>query len=338
MAHMNTAKKVKNAPTAKVGKKWETPDMGQGIKILGAVGGAAVVFYAVGFVTVQSFLFRNGYEGMFWITNEFYRDAGAKFLLEMVRAPLTAWYFFLPYLALLYLLFVPRRDNLNFAEEAWPERLLHNAQCVGLIIAMAGTYVVALNYGDCLGYKPFATLISRVFIDPTGGASESLKQSLAFFCIVMPMSLTVAVFLFKFYGALRPGSAARGWYHFTALSFVVYLAVIPISFGMHLYDWKIVAVKDPRALGERYAAPHSIPSQMWFVGEFGGRYLFLRQDASSPRRIFDSVDVKEIKQLNIDLRDTGSLKYLIETLNTQNVNQGYQIVADELRRTKEKDQ
>jgi hypothetical protein len=333
---MKNAKQRKSNPTTKVGNKWETPDMGQGIKVLGAIGGAAVVFYAVGFVTVQSFLFRNGYEGMFWITTEFYRDAGAKFVLEMVRAPLTAWYFFLPYLALLYFLFVPRRDDLNFADEAWPSRLLHNAQCTGLIVAMAATYVVALNFGDCLGYRPFATLISRVFIDPTGGASESLKQSLAFFCIVMPMSLAVAIFLFKFYAALKPGSAGRGWYQFTALSFVVYLAVIPISFGMHLYDWKVVAVKDPHVLGERYGTPNSTPKQMWFVGEFGGRYVFLRQDVSSPQRIFDSVDVKEIKQLNIDLRDTGSLKYLLETLTTQSVNQGSQIIANELSQAKEK--
>jgi hypothetical protein len=332
---MKNAKQRKSAPTTKVGNKWEAPDMGQGIKVLGAIGGAAVVFYAVGFVTVQSFLFRNGYEGMFWITTEFYRDAGAKFVLEMVRAPLTAWYFFLPYLALLYVLFVPRRDDLNFAAEAWPQRLLHNAQCFGLVAAMAATYVVALNFGECLGYKPFATLISGVFIDPTGGASESLKQSLAFFCIVMPMTLAVAIFLFKFYPALKPGAAGRAWYQFTALSFVVYLAVIPISFGMHLYDWKVVAVKEPRALGERYEAPHITPSQMWFVGEFGGRYVFLRQDVNSPQRIFDSVDMKEIKQLNIDLRDTGSLKYLLESMDTQYVSQGHQIVADELRPTKE---
>ena len=323
-----TKTKKKSVPTETVSKDREMPDMGQGIKVLGAIGGAAVVFYIVGFVTVQSFLFRNGYEGMFWITTEFYRDAGAKFLLEVVRAPLTAWYFFMPYLALLYFLFVPRRDDLSFSEETWPLRLLHNAQCVGLIAAMAATYVVALNYDECLMLKSVSTTISNVFNDPTGGASASLKQSLAFFSIVMPMSLVAAIFLYKYSAALKPGAAGRGWYQFTALSFVVYLAVIPIAYGMHLYDWKVVAVKEPRTLSERYNAPHVTPGQMWFVGEFGGRYVFLRQDADSPQRIFDSIDVKEIKQLNIDLREPGSLKYLL----VENVSaQGSQIVAEDLR-------
>jgi hypothetical protein len=62
------------------------------IRAAGALGGGAVVFYVLGFTVVQTYVYKNELGGMFWFTNAFYGDAGAKFLLEMIRAPLLAFY------------------------------------------------------------------------------------------------------------------------------------------------------------------------------------------------------------------------------------------------------
>ena len=56
-------------------------------KGVAALGGAAAVFYALGFTVVQSYAYKNGFFGMFWLTKEFYRDAGATFILDLIRVP-----------------------------------------------------------------------------------------------------------------------------------------------------------------------------------------------------------------------------------------------------------
>jgi hypothetical protein len=301
------------------------------IKLLGLLGGGAVIFYTVGFVTVQSFLHRNGYEGMFWLTTEFYRDAGAKFLLELVRAPLMAWYFFFPYMAVLYLWLVPAPGNLLGPVEMGPVWRNRNLlRCLGLVAVIAVTYIFALTYDTLLVNKSFANLVDTVFFDPTGERAQQYKQSLAFFSTVTPLILVVAVFLHRFRDALKSHLWDRGAYQLVALSFVVFLAIVPIAYGMHLYDWRTVAVKDPRALGGRYSDPSQAPARMWMVGEFGGRYVFLREDRSSTRKVFDSVASKDITHLNLDLRDSASLKYLLSDHKAEVAQQGRDFILEEL--------
>ena len=310
---MSSPVKRTRSPRAAAGEKTETADMGQAIKVLGAIGSAAVIFYAVGFVTVQSFLFRNGYEGVFWLTDEFYRDAGAKFLLEMVRAPLTAWPVFFPLLALLYFLLVPRGESLKFTGKQRGMWLYPLGQCFALVGLMACVYVFALSYGEISKSKVFQMFDAwAFFVDPAGGESLELARSLAYFSIVTPLALVAVAFLIRFRAALKAATPERAVYQFMATALVVYLAIIPIAYGMYLYDWKTVSVKDPRALGGRYETEEFAPGEMWLVGEFSGRYIFLRADPYSSRRTFDAVDAKEIKRLNLDPRITSSLKRQLE--------------------------
>jgi len=71
--------------------------MGQHLlKFVGALGGAAVVFYAIGFTVVQTYVHRHQLGSVFLFTDEFYRDAGAVFLLDMIRAPILGFYIFIP--------------------------------------------------------------------------------------------------------------------------------------------------------------------------------------------------------------------------------------------------
>lgn len=299
------------------------------IKVLGVLGTAAVVFYAVGFITVQTFLQKNGYEGMFWLTTEFYRDAGAKFLLELVRAPLMAWYFFFPYMAALYVMLVPEAGKL-LGPAAKGLRDRNFWRCLGLIAAIAVTYVFALVYGSLLLSKSFAKFVDFVFFDPTGELAQQYKQSLAFFSIVTPVMLVGGIFLYRFYDALKSRGRERSLYNLVALSYAVFLAIVPIAYGMHLYDWRAVGVKDPSSLGGRYSDPTRVPEKMWMVGEFGGRYVFLRGENISARKVFDSIDSKDIKYLNLDLRDNPSLKYLLSDHKPDLGQQGQDFILQEL--------
>lgn len=307
-----TDKTVRSRRTAVTGKE-EAMQMGQAVKLLGAVGGAAVIFYAVGFVTVQSFLFRNGYAGMFWLTDEFYRDAGAKFLLEMVRAPLTAWTVFFPLLVLMYFLLIPRGETLNFSAKQRTVWRYPLGQCILLVAMMAIVYVFALNFGDISRKHAFAAVEKSIFfVDPAGGESLGLGRSVVFFSIVMPLALVAGIFLFRFHATLKAATSERRMYQFVGIALVVYFAIIPIAYGMYLYDWRIVSVQDPRALGGRYEKEQFKPGEVWLVGEFSGRYVFLRADPDSSRRTFDTVDAKEINRLNLDPRITSTLKTKLE--------------------------
>ena len=80
------------------------------IKILGVVGGGAVVFYTFGFIVVQSYIHSIGLEGMFWFTEDFYEDAGAKFFLTLIGTSLLAFYMFLPFLVGLFFLLPKEKD------------------------------------------------------------------------------------------------------------------------------------------------------------------------------------------------------------------------------------
>ena len=81
-------------------------------KGVAALGGAAAVFYALGFTVVQSYAYKNGFFGMFWLTKEFYRDAGATFILDLIRVPMLAPYIFFPLLLVLFLL-IPKNEKLG---------------------------------------------------------------------------------------------------------------------------------------------------------------------------------------------------------------------------------
>jgi len=85
-----------------------TPNL---FKIVGIFGGGTVLFYTLGFTIVKTYMHQIGLEGMFWLTKEFYVDAGANFLLEMISAPLLTPHIFFIYLILLFLL-LPREKKL----------------------------------------------------------------------------------------------------------------------------------------------------------------------------------------------------------------------------------
>ena len=285
--------------------------MGQLTTILGVLGGCAAVFYAVGFATVQSYVYRYPLDGMFWFTGEFYRDAGAKFLLEFVRTPLVAWYVFFPYLIALYQL-VPRDDKLRLAPAGNRPVLVSQwvkVTVLGVILVL--TYVTALAFDVVLGTGAGAGAIDFLFVRVGNGDVWLTAKSLAFFTLTAPVVIVSAAFLWRFRGCLATaGGANRRIYELMLGGYFVFLAILPISYGFHLYDWRIVPVKAPAALTARLDTAEAGPARMqaWLLGEFGGKYVFLTKTSPLSPGVLEAIAASDIKHLLLEPSRSVSLK------------------------------
>lgn len=285
--------------------------MGQLTTILGILGGIAAVFYAVGFTTVQSYVYRYPLDGMFWFTSEFYRDAGAKFLLEFVRTPLVAWYVFFPYLIALYQL-VPREDRLRLAPAGNRPALASQwlkVSALGAVLAL--TYVAALAFDVVLGTAIGARVIDFLFVRIGDGEVWLTAKSLAFFSLTAPVVIVSTAFLWRYRGCLRAhGGANRRFYEMMLAGYLVFVAVLPISYGFHLYDWRIVPVKQPAALTARLDTAGDRPERMqaWLLGEFGGKYVFLTKTSPLSPGVLEAVAASDIKHLLLEPSRSVSLK------------------------------
>jgi len=269
---------------------------------------------------------------MFWLTKEFYGDAGAKFLLEMVRAPLLAPHVFLPYLFLLFIL-VPKKENLENApsgnesplvpEKENPKKLpseqgtLAIKQWVkvsSLVFIMLLTYFFTLYFDNLIGSDVISGFIGKVFPNPTNYPSPMVQQSLAFFSIVMPMVFAFALFLYQFHGRLLEGSKSRTMYQMVFMAYLLFLTVVPIAFGFHLYDWKIVPIKEPQIIKNLISEDEQQAAslRMWLLGRFGDKYLFFKKAGIETRGVVEAFDEDQIKYLNFDPKRADSLRVQME--------------------------
>lgn len=285
--------------------------MGQLTTIISVLGGCAALFYAIGFTTVQSYVYKYPLDGMFWFTSEFYRDAGAKFLLEFVRTPLVAWYVFFPYLIALYQL-VPREDKLRLAPAGNRPALASQwikVTVLGVILVL--TYVAALAFDVVLGTGIGTDVIALLFAHIGDGDAWLTSRSLAFFTLTAPVVIVSASFLWRYRGCLAVnGGANRRIYELMLAGYLVFLAILPIAYGFHLYDWRIVPVRDPAALAAQAGATERGPAgmQAWLLGEFGGKYVFLTKTSALSPGVLEAVAASEIKHLLLEPSRSVSLK------------------------------
>lgn len=277
------------------------------------VGGFAAVFYAVGFTTVQSYVYRHRLDGMLWFTSDFYRDAGAKFLLEFVRTPLIAWYVFFPYLIILYQL-VPKDPVLRLSWKAdAPVSPDHWLRVAGLFTVMALTYLGALFYDRILEWLPAARAAEWLFVHAADGEALQTAQSLGFFNMVAPVVIVVGGFLIQFRASLSRDPGSRRAYGLMAASYIVFLAILPISYGFHLYDWRIVPVREPESLARQFPeGSQSSPALVWLLGEFGDKYIFLTKQDGLAGGVLQAVAVDQIKLMNLEPSRSVSLKQHLE--------------------------
>ncbi len=140
------------------------------LKAIAILGGDTAIFYAFGFTIVQTFIHKTQLEGIFSFSSEFYVDAGGKFLLEMIRAPL-----FAPYIAFA-VFFLLRMNRRAFAlvstikteeKEKFFTRVKKNLVAHGCLVPVHPTFrggsAVTRFFLHCLPCKYSGRILSLPF-------------------------------------------------------------------------------------------------------------------------------------------------------------------------------
>lgn len=295
-----------------------------------ALGGSVVVFYALGFMIVQCFITSADVEGMFWFSREYYEEAGGKFIVDIARTPLMKPAFFVLYLAVLLSL-VPGRDiikEFHVSDKTWKQRLAglpagDTIRALLLLVVALGTYFFMAYFERLAGSAFFAERVMPVFFW-SGTTPNEQKQALLFFSLTVPMVAALGLFLHRLFKYGGRKSVAR-----TALAlYIIFVSILPISYGRYVFDIKAVPINDPQRM---YAlsginSDLSDSSKMWFLGRFGGKYLFLRKDnlftntnmdvskiaLVRTQGVVESLNESDVKNMNFTLERADTLRNLMK--------------------------
>jgi hypothetical protein len=284
-------------------------------KVIAALGGAAALFYALGYAVVQSYVYKNGFDGILWFTSEFYRHAGASFVLDLIRVPMLAPYIFFLYLFLLYLL-IPNKEKilrLDYNNVIIPKE--HKLKIAVLIVILVVTGAILLYYERILGIK-FVTELIDLLRRSAEHTSTQPEQSLAFFCLVTPITAILAIFLIMHWKSLKSDLKSQRLYIGILAVYFTFLSIIPITYGFYLYNLKTVPIKDARLVRCISDQVKDSPdnAEIWFLGEFSNRYVFFKRSRNELKNqgIIEVYDAQEIKHLNFDVQQSSTLKVLMK--------------------------
>lgn len=314
----------------------EYHDMTQKItKTLSIFGGGAALFYVIGFTVVKTYVHSIGLDGMFILSKEFYIDAGGSFLLEMVRAPLLMPHVFFAYLFLLYLL-IPKVEKLtkstisgrdidertvyNFNFKQWFEMSL-------LFLLVLLTIPIILRYASVNTDLTYAFYRGGLIFDYAWEKNISDNYSLMFFIVVTPLTIISGLFSYRFRNISWRDSKSKWTYTYFLITYVVFLVIIPISYGYHVYDWKLVPIKDPTVVqsiikGEEETTQimsDEFPEQIWLLGKFSDRYFFFAKTGYFGDNVIQFVNANRITHLTFDTKNTENLRAQIRSLEFSEV-------------------
>jgi len=297
-----------------------------------ALGSVVVIFYALGFIIVQSFIGSADVDGMFWFSRDYYEEAGGKFIVEIVRTPLVKPAFFLLFLsALIYL--IPNDDflaairmrtgllgrlkrDVPFWQTIKPLMLL----CLTIL-----TYFFMGNFDALTGNNFVVNKLMPVLFWP-GDAEDGQTKTLLFFSLTVPVTVSFGLFLRRLY----KGTKNSGQFKAALSLFILFVSILPLSYGRYLYDIKAVPINDPKRMYALSNIQTDIPetSKMWFLGRFGGKYLFLRKDnmgiakkmtdlanvsVGRTHGIVESLNESDVKHMNFTLDRADSLREIMKS-------------------------
>lgn len=300
---------------------------------LAALGSAVAVFYALGFLVVQCFINSADVAGMFWFSREYYEEAGGKFLVEIVRTPLMKPAFFVLYLAFLVYL-IPGQEAFSkvSSEGGFGKKITEiyrqNRIKAGFFLSITTvTYFFVAYFDRWAGSRFFVDYVMPVFFWSQDTPSEQ-KSALLFFSLTVPVVFALAVFIRR----LFKNSASKGRLGAAVFLYILFVSILPISYGRYLYDIKAVPINNPKRMYElsNIKSDLSNASKMWFLGRFGGKYLFLRKDnlITDPKAdihtialgrtegVVESLNEADVKNMNFTLERADSLRSLMKASKT----------------------
>ena len=261
------------------------------IKVVVGVLTPAAVFYAIGYVITQAYVTSTGLQASFWFTESFYREAGARFLLDIVIAIALVPHLFIPLSALFMVLFPgdfetwPRSRSsgslgrLRFASDP----VLRRALFLLLVLLAVASIVSVLRNCAADSCASIIELPGWFFTSSwllKGAQDRWLRQQpflypmAIFLAVAIPTVVTLGAWAYRAIWAKSEtgpaqtassrskidGATSRATHpvaaFFIAATFVILMAYVPIGYGAYFYDFVVVSLvdKDKCAVGSESSA------------------------------------------------------------------------------------
>ncbi|MCK4815671.1 hypothetical protein KA005_07875, partial [bacterium] len=176
--------------------------------------------------------------------------------------------------------------------------------------------IYSFVFEDLNGSELFAGIIDSFARDSTSTTFLSIKAALPYFSVVVPLLIINSIFLYRFRWCLKNKTKSHGLYQSFLFLFMVLLITIPISYGRHLYDWKIIPVKDSYKIFDD--TKESFSGGVWLLGRFNKQYFFLKKDDIKTKGIIKVFDESQIKSMNFALTEAASLRAEMELKKGEN--------------------
>ena len=168
---------------------------------------------------------------------------------------------------------------------------------------MVLTGAFALYYESIYSRESFAE-----FVDLLTRTEESTltqpERSLAFCSLVTPVMVVVAIFLYRCWQCLDPQSKRREIMAAVFVFYLVFVSIIPITYGCYVYDLRIVPISDPQIRATLEGKEPSGPGEeIWFLGEFGNKYVFFRKKGNpiETQGIIETRKVETLQRMSFDI-------------------------------------
>jgi hypothetical protein len=244
------------------------------IKLVVGILTPAAVFYAVGYVITQAYVTTTGLQASFWFTEAFYREAGARFLLDIVEALALLPHLFIPLSALFIVLFpgdmqaLWRYKHTGLRGRLGLRRSLVVREAMFLVVVLVAVGVLVFVLKDC-GDHRCATLLEapgwlftswwlfREAQDKWLLQQPFLYPMAIFLALAIPTAVTLGLWAYRvlwagpdvgqdralppkgeFEGAPRTPHPLTAF--LIASMFVVLTFYIPIAYGAYFYDFVVV--------------------------------------------------------------------------------------------------
>lgn len=244
------------------------------IKLLVGALAPAAIFYAFGYVITRAYVVSTGLQASFWFTEGFYREAGARFLLDIVVALALLPHLFIP-LSALFLVLLPGRGPAQ-----WRRRFAEIQQRLGLartaflrntafgVLVLLAVIAIVLVLISCGSHAcgPMREAPRWLFTSNwllVGAEQKWTEQQPALFPMVIflalsiPTALTLGLWAYRMltgdtFDRAQPDhvigekdASTRRTPHpfaafFVASGFAVLSFYIPIAYGAYFYDFVVV--------------------------------------------------------------------------------------------------
>jgi hypothetical protein len=240
---------------------------------------AAAIFYIVGYVVASDVLRTTGLKGSIALKSEFYLEAGADFVADLVTAPLQAPVAFVLAFAFAFLL-VPRKllDRISKGV-GHPVPAVEWVRLAALVALTLATYLVAMWWFEPFSQTMAARWLVRNLLDM--GRSRDAQTSLGSLLFLLTLPVAAALISSALRLPRHPGSGAkpvresrprRGWMAMrkpaVGLAVVFYISMIPIAYGSDAYDWQM----------KKVAGGGAEQADLWYLRRVQDQAIFVHCD------------------------------------------------------------